>query len=83
MLRKRSYRSRITFDEALFLLSFTTGNTKIQYISREQRHLNATTLKKANWLSGISAWMAVPSQGLTKTFFVEQKTKIDVKYNQN
>ncbi|GFV11305.1 hypothetical protein TNCV_3723941 [Trichonephila clavipes] len=53
MLRNGRYETWITYDEALFHLSFTTGKTKIQYISRRKRRKDAAVMKNARWSSGV------------------------------
>ncbi|GFV54361.1 uncharacterized protein TNCV_4585911 [Trichonephila clavipes] len=83
MLRKCRYKARITSDEALFHLSFTTGKTKIQYISSKKHRKDAAVLKNAIWPSGVMVWTKMSSQGLGKPFFLEPKFKIVAKYYQN
>ncbi|GFV42370.1 uncharacterized protein TNCV_4311011 [Trichonephila clavipes] len=83
MLRKDRYKAWITFDEALFHLSFTTGKMKIQYISSKKRRKDAAVLKNASWPSGVMVWTEISSQGLIKPFFVDPNFEIDAKYYQN
>ncbi|GFT28851.1 uncharacterized protein TNCV_3585611 [Trichonephila clavipes] len=61
MVRKGRYKARITPDEALFHLSFTTGKTKIQYISSKKRRKEAAVLKNASWPSGAMVWTEMSS----------------------
>ncbi|GFY06623.1 uncharacterized protein TNCV_3524791 [Trichonephila clavipes] len=68
MLRKDRYKAGITSDEALFHLSFTTGKTKIQYISSKKRRTDAAVLKNASWPSGVMIWTEMSSQGLIEPF---------------
>ncbi|GFS57719.1 uncharacterized protein TNCV_2908451 [Trichonephila clavipes] len=77
------YKAWITSDESLFYLSFTTGKTKIQYISSKKRLKDAAVLKNASWPSGVGLWTEMSSQGLTKLFFVEPNFEIDGKKYQN
>ncbi|GFV49350.1 uncharacterized protein TNCV_3630361 [Trichonephila clavipes] len=73
----------ITSDEAQFHLSFTTGKTKIQYISSKKRRKDAAILKNASWPLGAMEWTEISSQGLTNHFCAERNFKIDAKYYQN
>ncbi|GFU50815.1 hypothetical protein TNCV_2495191 [Trichonephila clavipes] len=59
MLCKGRYKTWITSNEALFHLSFTTGKTRIQYISRKKRHKDAAVLQKASWPSGIMTYITM------------------------
>ncbi|GFW52195.1 uncharacterized protein TNCV_2426421 [Trichonephila clavipes] len=80
ILLKGRCKAWITSDEAQFHLSFTTGQTKIQYISRRKPRKDAAVLQNTIWSSGV---MAKSSQGLTKPFFVEPNVKSGAKYHQN
>ncbi|GFS84632.1 hypothetical protein TNCV_4607561 [Trichonephila clavipes] len=53
MLRKGISKTWITSDKALFHLSFTTGEMKIQHISLEKRRKDAALLEKARKPSGV------------------------------
>ncbi|GFX74777.1 hypothetical protein TNCV_636041 [Trichonephila clavipes] len=55
MSRKGRYKAWIALDEALFHLSFTTGKTKLQNISRKEHCKDAAVLQNASWPSGIIA----------------------------
>ncbi|GFS89500.1 uncharacterized protein TNCV_1810021 [Trichonephila clavipes] len=83
MLRKVINKTWITSDKALFHLTFTTGETKIQQISREKRRKDAALLEKASKPPGVIVWTGMSSHGLTKPFFVEPESKINVKYYHN
>ncbi|GFU85035.1 uncharacterized protein TNCV_1552981 [Trichonephila clavipes] len=53
MLRNGRYKAWTTSDEAQFHMSFTTGKTKIQYISSKKPRKDAAVLKNSSWLSGV------------------------------
>ncbi|GFY05711.1 hypothetical protein TNCV_4403781 [Trichonephila clavipes] len=84
MLRKGIYKTWITSDKASFYLSFTTGETKIQRISREKHRKEAALLEKASKPSGVMVCMEMSSQGSTQShfFFVKPKAKIDATFYQ-
>ncbi|GFW49235.1 hypothetical protein TNCV_3057451 [Trichonephila clavipes] len=50
MLRKGRYKAWITSDETQFHLCFTTGKTKIPYISSKKRRKDAAFSKNASSL---------------------------------
>ncbi|GFW79348.1 uncharacterized protein TNCV_2477551 [Trichonephila clavipes] len=81
MLYKGRYKTWIPSNEALFHLSFTTGKTKIQYISSKKHLKDAAVLKNGRQV----LWYGrkYPLKALTKPFFVEPNFKIDAKYYQN
>ncbi|GFU90771.1 uncharacterized protein TNCV_4870031 [Trichonephila clavipes] len=83
MLCKGRYKACITSDEAQSHLSFTTGKTKIRFISSKKRRKDAALLKKTSWPSGVIVWTEMSTQGLLNPFFVEPNFKIDAKYYHN
>ncbi|GFY35895.1 uncharacterized protein TNCV_4842681 [Trichonephila clavipes] len=59
MLYKGRYKTWVTSDEALFILAFITGKTKIQYISVKNRRKDAAVLQKASWSSGVTTLLRI------------------------
>ncbi|GFW52846.1 uncharacterized protein TNCV_2394251 [Trichonephila clavipes] len=78
MLPKSRYKTFITSEKAQLQLEI-----KVQYSSRDKHRKDATVLQKASWPSGVTVWMEISSQSLTKSFFAEPKTNTDAKCYQN
>ena len=83
-LNKGKWQKYITTDEAWFYISDTNGITKIQYISRSQKHAEiGVDENRELHPKGIIVWAGISYFGKTNFYFIDPHTRINSDYYVN
>lgn len=79
-LRGGQHEKFITSDEAWFYLTDCNGQTKIQYLTRDQKRSAAEHLTEKHQSKGLMVWAAFSSRGKGTLRFIEPGCKINADY---
>lgn len=79
-LKNDNWKKFITSDECLFTVDQLGGQTRVQYISRDQIRSDAEVFTAASHPASVMVWCAMSSRGLLKPVFVKPGVKINSHY---